>query len=168
MATMTVNAATPPKVCVDVGQGPQTFSPVEDVGHTPSDATVTSCGEGKLGAHGPHMEQQRPDQVLRESGEEGANPEGRVGCFGDVVFVRHTPIGKGISMASELSLGTVEVGIIARTDGLGGDVMIDPSMKHGQSMTPESTDVEDAARDEACVDSLLGPSLEIVSNAEGD
>jgi len=34
-------------------------------------------------------------------------------------------------------------------------------------MTPESTNVECAARDEARVDSLLGLSLEIVSNAEG-
>jgi len=79
IATMTVNAGTPPEVCVDVGQGHQYSErevvpspPMEDIGHTSSDAMVTSCREGKLGAHGPHMEQQRPNQV---PGESGALPE---------------------------------------------------------------------------------------------
>ena len=35
-------------------------------------------------------------------------------------------------------------------------------------MASESTDVEDGAIDKACVNPLLGLSLETVSNAEGD
>ena len=57
MATMIMDSTTPPKVCVDVGQAPSVVSgkqhppSVEDVGHTPSDMTVMSCKQGKLGAH---------------------------------------------------------------------------------------------------------------------
>ncbi|KAJ8444559.1 hypothetical protein Cgig2_021309 [Carnegiea gigantea] len=60
--------------------------------------------------------------------------------------------------------------IVVRMDELANDVTIDPgtqSMEHPSSMAPKSTDVKGAATDKACVDPLLGPSLETMSNPEG-
>ncbi|KAJ8424519.1 hypothetical protein Cgig2_025781 [Carnegiea gigantea] len=120
-----------------------------------------SCKQCKLCAHWPQLEQQHPDQVLGESstlpeideGEEGANPESGVSCVDDVVLARHTPVGKGISMALELLSGTMEVGTATLMDEIGNDMTIDPAMQsveHGLSITPENTNVEGAAVEEAC------------------
>ncbi|KAJ8444558.1 hypothetical protein Cgig2_021308 [Carnegiea gigantea] len=62
-------------------------------------------------------------------------------------------------------------GTAVRTDELANDVMIGPgmlSLEHALSMALKSTDVDGAAADEACLHPLLGPSLEALSNAQGD
>lgn len=95
IAMRIVHTVAPPKFCVHVEQAPQCSkwdvvpsTTVQDVGRTPSDATIMSSEEGKVAAHGPNGEQQHPGPVLEEScallqiikGEEGANPEDGVHC----------------------------------------------------------------------------------------
>ncbi|KAJ8453380.1 LOW QUALITY PROTEIN: hypothetical protein Cgig2_008264 [Carnegiea gigantea] len=186
MATMTVDAVTSPENCVNVGLTPQYNesdvepSPtVEDAGKTPSDATVMSFREGKVGTHEPHGEQQHPDPVLRESGalpetaegEEVAKAEDGVFCVDEVDVAGHKAPREGVTMAPKSSAGNVEVGTPAGTEGLGNEVMIEPSMQfvnHGLSIAVESTAVDGAAANEACVEPPLGPSVENGTYLEDD
>ncbi|KAJ8424516.1 hypothetical protein Cgig2_025778 [Carnegiea gigantea] len=148
--------------------------PTVDVGIVaPNDAGQHSDKGSVNEAHGGQAKVLGESSALPEidEGEEGANPEGGVSCVDDVVLARHTPVGKGISMASELSSGIMEVGTTTLTDGIGNDMIINlgmQSVEHGLSMTPENTNVEGATAEEACVDPLFTPSLKTMSNTKGN
>ncbi|KAJ8426950.1 LOW QUALITY PROTEIN: hypothetical protein Cgig2_022632 [Carnegiea gigantea] len=166
MATRPIDIAAPPELCVDIGLPPCSEqevvpSPLEDAGHTPSDAMVMTSREGK----------QHPDLVLREfgallethEGGEGANPNSGVRCVDVTAIAGHTPGMEGVSMGPTS---------YSRWDRrLGNDVTIKPGMQsveHGLTMALESTDVEGAVVDEACVEPPLSMVVESVSNTEAD
>jgi len=95
------------------------------------------------------------------------NPESEVGCLHVVLMPIHTPEGKVICTAWELSFGTIEVGAAPLAEIVRNTFTMDHksySTEHGLTIAPETNAVEAVAVGVIgpFVNPLMGPLLEIV------
>ncbi|KAJ8427794.1 hypothetical protein Cgig2_032853 [Carnegiea gigantea] len=182
MPSRIADIAAPPDYCDDVGDAPQCSEPhvqssaeVEDIGERAVDTVAMPCGEVLISAQEPVREQQQQELVVGESGallgphirKEAANTDAPGPSVDEVYVGGDSVAGEGVSTTLASSVVNVEDCTLGTTEGVDYEVAFDPGMQsvhHALLMAADSM----AADDEACVEPLLGESVERVTAPEKD